>query len=330
MKTKSIISFLKTAVSLAILTASVQTQAQSYPTKPINLIVPYSAGGSIDIIGRLLGQKLAQDLKVSVIVENKTGFAGNIGAQIVARSAPDGYTLLMASLTTYSMNNKLSGPKQMGYDLLNDFRALAVVGKMPEVLVVNKDVPANNLAELITHLKKNPGRDAFGSSGLGSIGHVSGELFKLRAGVNILHVPYRGTPPALLDVMSGHIQMMFSTTPALLGDLANGKLKAIAVAADERDATLPNVPTLTEQGLANLDLTSYPGVLVPVNTPDAIVTKLNASLQKILKDPDVRKQLSQQGIHALVNDTKQANQLFANEVSKWDKLIEEAHIVLAK
>ncbi|TAL87917.1 MAG: tripartite tricarboxylate transporter substrate binding protein [Candidimonas sp.] len=326
MRTMNIVYFFKVVLSCALLFAALPTQAKGYPDKSIDLIVPFSAGGSMDIIGRILGQKLAQEMKVSVIVENKTGFSGNIGAQYVSRAAPDGYTVLMASLTTYSLNAKLLGPKRMGYDLVHGLKMVAVVGKMPEVLVVNNKVPANNLPELIKYLKQNPGKDSFGSSGVGSIGHVAGELFKLRAGVNIFHVPFRGSAASLLDVMSGHVQMTFSTTPALMADLASGRLKAIAVAAPKRAAILPNVPTMAEQGLAGIDVTSLPGIMVPAGTPDAIVAKLNAGLEQALKDPKVKEKLSQQGIEVVLNNPKQATRMFQSEVTKWSQLIDETHI----
>ncbi|MEO6986400.1 MAG: tripartite tricarboxylate transporter substrate binding protein [Paralcaligenes sp.] len=328
MRSMTISYFLKVAMPCLLLFASLPTQAQSYPDKPIELVVPFSAGGSMDIIGRILGQKLAQEMNVSVIVENKTGFSGNIGAQYVSRAVPDGYTLLMASLTTYSLNNKLLGTKRMGYDFLHSLKMVAVVGKMPEVLVVNQKIPANNLPELIKYLKQNPGKDAFGSSGVGSIGHVAGELFKLHAGVNIFHVPFRGSASSLMDVMSGHVQMTFSTTPALMADLASGRLKAIAVAAPQRAAILPNVPTMAEQGVAGIDVTSLPGIMVPAGTPDAIVAKLNAGLEQALKDPQVKEKLSQQGIEVVLNNPMQATQMFQAEVAKWSQLIDETHIAI--
>ncbi|MBV6306395.1 tripartite tricarboxylate transporter substrate binding protein [Candidimonas humi] len=300
----------------------------AYPDKPITLVVPYSAGGAVDIVGRIIGQKLSQQLKVPVIVENKAGFSGNIGAQYVARANPDGYTLLMAALTSYSLNHKLLGSKLMGYDFPKDFRAVGVVGKLPVVLVVNHAVPAGTLPQLVAYLKKNPGKDSFGSSGAGSIEHVAGELFRLRAGVNILHVPYRGSAPAMLDLMSGQIQIMFATTPTTLANLPTGKIKAIGIAGDTRVPLLPKVPTLAEQGLKGLDVTSLYGVLVPKGTPDAELRRLNAGLEHVMNDPQVRGKLQQQGVVPVLTDTQQAATMLGDEVAKWGRLIDETHIVI--
>jgi tripartite-type tricarboxylate transporter receptor subunit TctC len=330
MRTTGIGLLIRTLFWCTIVSTSTSAEAQGDIDKPINMIVPFSAGGSIDIVGRILAQKLGQQMGVSVVVENKTGFSGNIGAQYAAHAAADGSNLVMASLTSYALNNKLLGPKRMGYDLLHDFKVVAVVGRMPEVLIINHNIPAKNIPELVAYLKKHPGEDAFGSSGAGSIGHIAGELLKLRAGVNITHVPYRGSTPAVMDIMSGHIQMMFSTTPAFLADLSSGKLRAIGVASNERAAILPNVPTLAEQGLPGIDVTSFPGIMVAANTPEDIVARLNAGFEKVLIDPDVGKKLAEQGVEVVLNNPKQAAQLFTDEVNKWSRLIDQTHIVVTQ
>jgi tripartite-type tricarboxylate transporter receptor subunit TctC len=314
------------ASTCAAYAPAASAQAGNYPNHPITLIVPFPAGGAIDIVARIVAKGLGENLKTSVVVENKTGASGNIGAQYVVRSAPDGYTLLMASLTTFDINVKTYGAQQMGYDLLKDFRAVAVVSRMPEVLVVNSKVPANNLKELIAWLKQNPGTKSYGSSGKGSIGEISGELLKQRAGVQMQHVPYRGTAPALVDVMADHIQMMFATTPTVVPELSGGKLKVIGVAALDRSSSMPDMPTLDEQGLKGFDVTSYPGVLVPRATPEAIVTRLNQAIQIALKDPQTQKQLEQQGAEALLNDPKQAEKLFVDGVKHWSDMIDETKV----
>jgi len=330
MKIRTLAHCMSLALSCTVLAAPGLAQAQTFPDRALSLIVPYNPGGAVDVVGRTIGKKLGEDLKTSVVVENKAGFSGNIGAQYVARSTPDGYTLLMAALSSYSLNTKLLGPEVMKYHLLEDFKPVAVVGRLPVALVVNKDVPANNLAELIKYLKENPGKFSFGSSGPGSIEHVAGELFKQRAGVDILHVPYKGSSPAMLDLMSNQIQMMFATTPTTLANLPSGRIKAVGVATAQRVATLPDALTLEEQGLKGFDVTSLYGILVPKGTPDAIVAKLNASIEQGLRDPEVKKQLNQQGVEEVLTDVSQAGELTRDEVAKWSRLIDETKIVITQ
>jgi len=317
------------AAALAAVLAIPAIASASYPDKPINLVVPYSAGGAVDTVGRILGQVLNDHMSVPVVVENKGGFSGNVGAQYVARSAPDGYSILMAALTSYSLNAKLMGQKAVGYSLLDDFKPVAVVGKLPVALVVNSAVPANTLPELIDYLKKNPGKIAFGSSGPGSLEHAAGELFKLRAGVDILHVPYKGAAPAMVDLMSGQIQLMFATTPTTLANLSSGRIKVLGVASATPVTVLPDAPTLASAGLKGVEATSIYGLLVPAKTPDAIVEKLNNALQKGLQDPEVQKKMSMQGIEIVSTTPQSARALVADEVGKWNRVIDETHITLA-
>jgi len=328
MKSRLFSGFCRAAAFTALL-AVPAIAAASYPDKPINLVVPYSAGGAVDTVGRILGQVLNDHMSVPVVVENKGGFSGNVGAQYVARSAPDGYSILMAALTSYSLNAKLMGQKAVGYSLLDDFKPVAVVGKLPVALVVNSAVPANTLPELIDYLKKNPGKIAFGSSGPGSLEHAAGELFKLRAGVDILHVPYKGAAPAMVDLMSGQIQLMFATTPTTLANLSSGRIKVLGVASATPVTVLPDAPTLASAGLKGVEATSIYGLLVPAKTPDAIVEKLNNALQKGLQDPEVQKKMSMQGIEIVSTTPQSARALVADEVGKWNRVIDETHITLA-
>jgi len=328
MKSRLFSGFCRAAAFTALL-AVPAIAAASYPDKPINLVVPYSAGGAVDTVGRILGQVLNDHMSVPVVVENKGGFSGNVGAQYVARSAPDGYSILMAALTSYSLNAKLMGQKAVGYSLLDDFKPVAVVGKLPVALVVNSAVPANTLPELIDYLKKNPGKIAFGSSGPGSLEHAAGELFKLRAGVDILHVPYKGAAPAMVDLMSGQIQLMFATTPTTLANLSSGRIKVLGVASATPVKVLPDAPTLASAGLKGVEATSIYGLLVPAKTPDDIVEKLNNALQKGLQDPEVQKKMSMQGIEIVSTTPQSARALVADEVGKWNRVIDETHITLA-
>jgi len=322
-------SAFRRAATLAAVLAIPAIASAAYPDKPINLVVPYSAGGAVDTVGRILGQVLNDHMSVPVVVENKGGFSGNVGAQYVARSAPDGYSILMAALTSYSLNAKLMGQKAVGYSLLDDFKPVAVVGKLPVALVVNSAVPANTLPELIDYLKKNPGKIAFGSSGPGSLEHAAGELFKLRAGVDILHVPYKGAAPAMVDLMSGQIQLMFATTPTTLANLSSGRIKVLGVASATPVKVLPDAPTLASAGLKGVEATSIYGLLVPAKTPDDIVEKLNNALQKGLQDPEVQKKMSMQGIEIVSTTPQSARALVADEVGKWNRIIDETHITLA-
>lgn len=303
--------------------------AAPYPDKPINLVVPYSAGGAVDTVGRILGQVLNDRMSVSVVVENKGGFSGNVGAQYVARSSPDGYTLLMAALTSYALNAKLMGEKTVGYSLANDFKPVAIVGKLPVALVVNSSLPADTLPELIDYLKKNPGKIAFGSSGPGSLEHAAGELFKMRAGVDILHVPYKGAAPAMVDLMSNQIQLMFATTPTTVANLSSGRIKVIGVASDKPVAVLPKAATLASQGLKGVEATSLYGVLAPKGTPDDVIAKLNDNLQKGLQDPEVRKKLSMQGVEVVSTTPQSARSMMQAEVDKWSQVIDKTHITLS-
>jgi tripartite-type tricarboxylate transporter receptor subunit TctC len=233
-------------LSLFFICASI-AHAQSYPNKPIKLIVPFPPGGTADILGRMLGDKLAIVTSQSVIIENRAGAAGGIAAQFVAKSPADGYTLLLGTTGTQTMNPAINS--KLSYDPLKDFASVSNFGASPFVLVVNPNVPAQNLKELIDLANKKPGSLRYASFGSGSSAHMTGEMFKLRAGVDIVHVPYKGAAPALIDVVGGHVDMMFTLTPSVLQQLRTGSLRAIAVAAPQRDPAIPSVPTFAEAGL---------------------------------------------------------------------------------
>lgn len=318
------------AAAAIMLGMATQAACAKYPDQPITLIVPYAPGGAVDIVGRIIGRELSQALGQSVIVENKSGFGGNIGAQWVKHARPDGCTLLMAATTSYALNSKLLGRKAVGYDLLKDFRAVSIVGELPILLVVNQSLQAHTLDQLLARLKAAPGKYSFGSSGSGTIEQVVGEMFRKREGVNMVHVPYRGAAPAMTDLMSGQIQLMFATAPTALASLATGRVDAIGVASLKRLPSLPNVPTLDEQGLKGFTARSIYGVLAPAGTPDSVVNVINGALSRALATDQVRGQFAKQGVLPLINTPRQAAGLLRDEVRKWNHVIDETGIKITQ
>src|SRR4030088_1974889 len=249
------------AASLLLLLSSA-VQAQNYPTKPVKLVVPFAPGGSVDIVARIVGQQLSEDLGQSIVVENRAGAGGNIGFEAVAKAKPDGYTLAMAS-STMAVNVSLY--RTIGYDPLKDFAPISLIALQPNVLMVNPSLPVKSVAELIAYAKANPGALNFGSSGIGASQHLAAELFKRGAGVDIVHVPYRGD--AMIDLMAGRLQMMFETLPVSLSYAQSGQLRAIAITVDERSKMLPDVPTVSEAGLSGFVSRGWLGVAAPAKTP---------------------------------------------------------------
>ncbi|WP_454692373.1 Bug family tripartite tricarboxylate transporter substrate binding protein [Achromobacter aloeverae] len=298
----------------------------AYPDRPITLVVGYAPGGAVDVVARILGRELGEALGQTVVVENKPGFGGNLGAQYVKRAEPDGYTLLMAPTTSYALIGKLMGAKAVGYDLTKDFRPVALVGELPIVLVASHTVQAKTLPDFLATLKKEPGKIAYGSSGNGTIEHVVAEMFRLQEKVDIMHVPYRGAAPAMTDLMSGQIQMMFATAPTALANIPTGRVHAIGVASAQRLPSLPDVPTLAEQGLPDFSAQSLYGVLAPAATPEAVVAKLNATLEKLMETPRVKEQFALQGVLPLRNTPAEAARQLQADVAKWNKVIDAAGI----
>src|SRR4030095_5020494 len=270
--------------------------AQTYPTKPIRLVVPFPPGGATDILARDVAQKLSDAWGQSFVVDNRPGAGGNIGSELVAKAAPDGYTLEMGTVGTHAINASLYA--KMPYDHVKDFVPVILVAGVPNVLVVNPSVPVNSVAELIAYAKANPGKLNFASSGNGTSIHLSGELFKVMAGVQITHVPYKGSAPALQDLLGGQVQLMFDNLPPSLPQIKAGKLKALAVTSTTRAAALPDVPTMAESGLPGFEASSWFGVLAPAGTPPAIVAKLNAEIGKWLASPEAKEKLAKQGANA--------------------------------
>ena len=299
--------------------ASAQTP---YPGKPIRLVVPFPAGGTTDILAREVAQKLTEAWGQSVVVDNRPGAGGNIGSELVAKSAPDGYTLLMGTVGTHAINPSLYA--KMPYDHVKDFVPVILVAGVPNVLVVNPQLPVNSLAELIAYGKANPGKLNFASSGSGTSIHLSGELFKTMTGIQMTHVPYKGSSPALTDLMGGQVQLMFDNLPSSLPLIKGGKLKALAVTSAQRAAALPDTPTMAEAGLPGFEASSWFGVLAPAGTPAPIVAKLQAEIAKWLATSDAREKLAGQGaiVAALPSDAF-AKHITA-ETTKWAKVVKES------
>ena len=291
----------------------------------MSFVVGFAAGGAIDTLARILGQKLAENLGKPVVIDGRPGDSGNIGARFVAKAPNDGHTFLMAALTTYSMNATLM-QGQTGYDLDRDFAPVSIVGYLPLVLVVNAYLPANSVPELIKLAKSLPGQLAFGSSGNGSIEHVAAEVFARQAKIRILHVPYRGAAPAMIDLMGGQIQAILTTTTTAINNLKGGRLKPLMVATAERLATLPDVKTAREAGLPGFEVGSTYGILAPAGTPPAIVARLNREFTNIVAMPDVRTRFQQLGVETVTLSPEESARRIRAEIDKWNKVIREANI----
>lgn len=299
--------------------------ADAYPNKPIRLVVPYPPGGATDVIGRVMAQKLSTALGQQVVVDNRAGATGNIGAQMVATAQPDGYVLLMGALTSHAINASLFA-STMSYDLEKSFTPVAIVGSVPLVFVVNPNVKANNLTELIALAKKAPGSVTFASSGNGSPQHLAGEMFKKMADIDMLHIPYKGSGPAMTDLVGGQVMTMIETAPAAQGFIASGKLRALAVASPERVSTLPNIPTAAEAGLKGFEVSSMFGILAPAGTPQPIIDRLNADLKKALSTQDAKDALLQQGVIATWTSPADAAKAISAERAKWTKVVKDGNI----
>ena len=299
--------------------------AQDYPSRPVTIVVPFSPGGAVDAVGRLMAQKLTDRLDKPVVVENKPGASGNIGAQAVARANPDGYTLLMAAVTNYAINAPLY-PAQLTYSLEKDFVPVALVGNVPLMLVVNPSVPANDLKQFIALVKASPGKYTYASSGNGSTEHLAGALFMKLAGVDMLHVPYKGGAPAVADVMGGQVTAMVATTPNVLPNVKANRLRALAIAMPARNSQAPDIPTAAEAGLPGFEVASVYGILAPAGTPPAIVQRLARELDAILKMPDTQQRLQQIGVEASYSAGADAAKRIEGEFTRWAKVVQDANI----
>jgi tripartite-type tricarboxylate transporter receptor subunit TctC len=298
--------------------------AEPFPAKPLHLIVPFAPGGPIDQTARPLAQKLGEALGQPVVVENRTGANGVIAAEAVARSPADGYTLLFSVIhhsVLPSLNTKLS------YDIEKDFAPVTLAAVYPIIVVVNpSSLPVSSIQELISRAKANPGKLSYGHSGYGGGTHLAGELFKMQAGVDLLQVPYKGSAPAMADLLGGQVNVMFSDAPTAMGHIKSGRIRALAIASPQRSALLPNLPTVIESGLQNYDAYSWGGVSVPAGTPADIVTRLNTDIVKVLRDPGMKDRLLQIGAEPMPGTPAEYAAHIKREIAKWAQLVKKANI----
>ncbi|WAI84688.1 MULTISPECIES: Bug family tripartite tricarboxylate transporter substrate binding protein [Achromobacter] len=299
--------------------------AAPYPDRPVTIVVGYAAGGATDIVARLMAKSLTEELGQSFVVENKTGANSNIGAEIVSRATADGYTLYMGSIAN-TINRSLYS--KLNYDFVKDFKPVGLVATIPNILVVNPKVPIKTVQEYIAYAKANPGKLTCASSGSGSSIHLSCELFKMETSTDILHVPYRGSGPAVADLLGGQVDSMFDNLPSSLPHVQAGKLRALGVTSPKRLDATPDVPTLAESGLAGFDVESWFGLMAPAGTPDAVVKRLNEALNKALASAAVQASYKQSGFYAPQppNTPQTFSKKIASEIDKWGAVVKRANI----
>jgi tripartite-type tricarboxylate transporter receptor subunit TctC len=302
------------------LVLAVPAPAQNYPDRLVRIVNPFPPGGSVDVLARILAQKLSENFGQQFIVETRTGGGGNVGADMVAKSDPDGYTLLFTAPGPLVVNQTLY-TKGLPFDPARDFAPIALFAMAPIVLMVNPDIPANNVQELIAYAKAHPGEINFGSAGNGSTPHLNGELLKTMAHIDIVHVPYRGTGPAMNDLIGGHIQMFFDLLPASLPQIESRKVRALANAGATRPPLLANLPTVAEQGLPGFDSTSWVGLVAPVHTPAAVTAKLIAGVEKVAKSPDIVSRVQELGSQPGTAFGKDFGTFMQAETAKWAAVI---------
>jgi len=306
------------AVALLI---AVQAAAQNYPTRPVRVIVPFAAGGNTDITARAIGARLSEVFGQQIVVENRPGGATNIGTELVAKAPPDGYTILMGGATNaINMSTQAKPP----YDTVRDFAPIILCVKGANVLTTHPSLPAKNLKELIALAKARPGQLNFASSGLGSSNQMAGELFKVMAQVNIVHIPYKGNTPALTDTLAGNVEMMFSGVPVLVPHIQSGRLRAIAIGSLKRFVAIPDVPTFDESGLKGYEATTWFGLMAPVKTPKEIVARWNTEVDKILASPDLKSRFLNDGLEAMGGSQEEFARFIRVEIDKYAKVVKSS------
>ena len=302
---------------------SVSASAQSYPVKTVRIVVPYAAGGNTDFTARAIAERLTPVFKQQVIVENRPGGATNIGTELVAKAPPDGHTLLMAGASN-AINMSLF--RKLPYDTVRDFEPVTLCVQGANVLSIHPSLPAKTLRELIALAKAQPGKLNFASSGLGSSNHMAGELLKVMAGINIVHVPYKGNAPALTDTVGGHVEMIFSGVPALVPHIESGRLRAIAIGSLKRFAAIPKVPTFDESGLKGYEATTWFGLMAPARTPKDIITRLNVEVDRILSSADLKERFLNEGIDPIGGPPEAFARFIRAEIDKYARVIKAANV----
>jgi tripartite-type tricarboxylate transporter receptor subunit TctC len=314
------------AVVLALVSCTATLAQPAYPAKAIRLVVPFPPGGTTDILARVAGQKITEATGQQVIVDNRPGAGGNIGTEIVAKAPPDGYTLLTDPGSTLTINPSLF--TKLPFDPLKDFAPVTIIAAVPNLLVVHPSLPVRNVKELISLAKAKPGQLNYASTGAGQSTHLSMELFKLMAGIAVTHIPYKGSSPALTDLLAGHVSLMFDNMPSCLPHVKANKLRALGVSTLKRSPALPALPTIAESGLAGFEVSVWFGVLAPAGTARDVVNRLNAIIVQALASPDVRERLAGQGAEPVGNTPDQFTAQMQRDLVKWAKVVKDANIKL--
>jgi tripartite-type tricarboxylate transporter receptor subunit TctC len=319
---RTLIAASLSALALGAIVLPAQAQ-DKWPSKPITYVVPFPAGGTTDILARLIGQKLGPALGTTVIIDNRPGAGGNIGSELVARAAPDGYTIMGGTISSHSINASLY---KLSYDPLKSFAPITLIGTNANVLVVNPASPFKSVKELIAAAKAKPDSLSFASAGNGTSQHLSAELFKTMAGIDMVHIPYKGSAPAIQDVIGGQVPLMFDTTVVAGPFIQSGKVRALAVTSTKRVATLPDVPTMAEAGVPGYEVVSWQAMFAPAGTPPAIVQRLQTEVAAILKQPDVQERLAKLGVDPSGMAPQQLAEFQAAEIAKWAKVVKAANV----
>ena len=310
--------------AVILIFAAISAAAQQFPNRPLRLVVPFAPGGSADFVARLVGQKLGESFGQQVVVDNRGGASGMIGNDLVAKSAPDGYTLTIGTLGPFAVNPSLFS--RMPYDPIKDFAPITLTGAASHILVVHPSLPVRTVGDLIALAKAKPGQLTFASSGIGNATHLTGELFKVTAKVDMVHVPYKGGGPAMSDLVGGQVSFSFASMPSALPHARSGRLRAIAVGAGKRSPAIPELPTVAESGLPGFASEDWQGILVAAKTPPEIVTRLNAELQRALGLPELKERLLASGFEARTSTPEWFGEFIKSETVKWAKVVKEAGI----
>ena len=297
---------------------------QDYPIKPVRLIIPFAPGGSNDILGRMIGTKLAEAMGQQVVIDNRAGAGGSIGVELAAKSAPDGYTLVIGHIGTLAVNPTLY--KKLPYDPIKDLQTISMLAKVANIMVVHPSLPAKSVRELIALAKAKPGMLVYGSGGNGGAGHLATEYFKLMAKIDIEHIPYKGTAPAIIDLLAGQTQLVFGGIPGIGGHIRNGRLRALGVSTSKRLTIFPEVPTVAEAGVPGYEATQWYGVLAPAGTPHWVVARLNREIVHTLQNPQIQQRLADDGSEPLASTPEEFTAFIKSEIARWAPVIKAAGI----